>query len=840
MQAQFLETIINNEYPEECKPWLHDSHLIAIPKTPTKPRPIGMRSIDQRTATHFVLSPLYVELRGIFDNIQFGIDRLGTEKIIHSIRHLMERDKKMDVFLMDGENAFNSLSRIELLLQIKEQFPDSFNFFHSYLSMIGNMWFMNKDSPISSISSKEGVVQGDVAGSSLYSLAIHPLAVAVREILLSGNDKKNCGLNFLYIDDHSIVAHFQKMKLAIAKVLEDGPKYGYNLNKEKGTYLMSECENIEEATMRRSELIDLGLNPSIIKIHPNNLRSNNSSNSFDDTYYGAKILGSYIGSDSYIKKQLKNKLTELNEQKLQLINNVENYQNRLLLLRECYSWKINHLFRTLPPSITNNMAQKFGNFQKDVLKSILFFDPDFTDIPSNAWLQSQLQYDDAGLNIQNVNLVKVSAYVASTTQCLSIIISNLNYLMTEDIDIRDIFTSQSLSNSNSISCLLKNQFSQYYDCLDEIKRCDSKIDHQYFVTTLLNDKKIQKTITDILYQDFYQINIKIIKEHEEHMNNISGYDISRMANYVTSIGEENSFAFKVAPKFSTYKIPNNYYQSMLLRRLLLPQPFIPANTTCTCGTHSFIDQYGIHASSCLLGGDKKQTSKNIEHILMYIANYAGCRTKLQQTVTSNNNSSANNNNNSTNNNAAGSEKSNSVVRTDLTVFQPPQYPNQKLQIDATVVQSYPGSNNPLSKEHLLQRLPNKFCSRLLTNRNDNCREAHRAELAKNNKNGPLCAENNDEFLAFVMETNGYINYEGLKFLKSLAKKASAIRSIPEENLMKYFKTLLSVTLQRSISEQIVSHTARISTPFYNPSAIDRTYQNIMSYDNNFSYNKYYN
>jgi len=199
-----------------------------------------------------------------------------------------------------------------------------------------------------------------------------------------------------------------------------------------------------------------------------------------------------------------------------------------------------------------------------------------------------------------------------------------------------------------------------------------------------------------------------------------------------------------------------------------------------------------------------------------------------------------NNNNSTNNNAAGSEKSNSVVRTDLTVFQPPQYPNQKLQIDATVVQSYPGSNNPLSKEHLLQRLPNKFCSRLLTNRNDNCREAHRAELAKNNKNGPLCAENNDEFLAFVMETNGYINYEGLKFLKSLAKKASAIRSIPEENLMKYFKTLLSVTLQRSISEQIVSHTARISTPFYNPSAIDRTYQNIMSYDNNFSYNKYYN
>jgi hypothetical protein len=281
---------------------------------------------------------------------------------------------------------------------------------------------------------------------------------------------------------------------------------------------------------------------------------------------------------------------------------------------------------------------------------------------------------------------------------------------------------------------------------------------------------------------------------------------------------------------------------MLLRRLLLPQPFIPLNVTCSCGSHSAIDQYGIHASSCLLGGDKKQTSKNIEHTLMYIANYSGCRTKLQQTLTSNHSSAANNNT-STNNAAAGAglrSSTSTVIRTDLTVFESPQYPNQKLQIDATVVQSYPGSNNPLSKEHLLNKLPHNFCSKLINNRDDNCREAHRAELAKINKNAPLCAENNDQFLAFVMETNGYINQEGLKFLKSLAKKASAIRSIPQENLMKYFKTLLSVALQKSISEQIISHTARINTPFYNPSTIDATYQNIMNYGHNFGYNRYHN
>jgi hypothetical protein len=204
-----------------------------------------------------------------------------------------------------------------------------------------------------------------------------------------------------------------------------------------------------------------------------------------------------------------------------------------------------------------------------------------------------------------------------------------------------------------INNYLKYQFENYYESLNEIKKCDTKIDHQYFFNTLFNDKKIQKTVTDILYKDFYQTNINIIKEHETHISNISGYDISRMTNYVTSIGEDNSFAFKVSPKFSNYKISNNSYQSMLLRRLLLPQPFIPLNITCSCGSHSSVDQYGIHASSCLLGGDKKQTSKNIEHTLMYIANYSGCRTKLQQTLTSPNNSSANSNNNNNNNTAAG-------------------------------------------------------------------------------------------------------------------------------------------------------------------------------------------
>ena len=155
-------------------------------------------------------------------------------------------------------------------------------------------------------------------------------------------------------------------------------------------------------------------------------------------------------------------------------------------------------------------------------------------------------------------------------------------------------------------------------------------------------------------------------------------------------------------------------------------------------------------------------------------------------------------------------------------------------IDVTVVQSFPGSNNPLNPTYLFQKLSNNHFSKIIDNKDHNCRESHRAENNKIYKYSETARKNDRKFLAFVMEQNGHINKDGVKFLESLAKRASVIHSIPELNLLKYFKTLLSMSLQKSISEQIITHTARINTPFHNPTNIDITYQNIMEYGNNFN------
>ena len=180
-----------------------------------------------------MLNPLLAELRAMFSNIQLGIDKLGTEKIIHSIRCIIQQDPTIDVFIMDGENAFNQVSRIEILLLVKELFPEEFEFFQSYLSVESSMWCMNKESPIQPIQSCEGVVQGDVAGSALYSLGVHPLNKQIRHILITGNNKSNVGVNFSFIDDNILAAHTNKMIEGVNHFLINGKKYGWILNRMK-------------------------------------------------------------------------------------------------------------------------------------------------------------------------------------------------------------------------------------------------------------------------------------------------------------------------------------------------------------------------------------------------------------------------------------------------------------------------------------------------------------------------------------------------------------------------------------------------------------------------------
>ena len=69
----------------------------------------------------------------------------------------------------------------------------------------------------------------------------------------------------------------------------------------------------------------------------------------------------------------------------------------------------------------------------------------------------------------------------------------------------------------------------------------------------------------------------------------------------------------------------------------------------------------------------------------------------------------------------------------------------------------------MAEVNLKSKLPTKFFTKIINNRNDNCREGHRAEAAKNFKYSQTASNNNSKFLGFVMETNGYINDKWVLF-----------------------------------------------------------------------------
>ena len=74
--------------------------------------------------------------------------------------------------------------------------------------------------------------------------------------------------------------------------------------------------------------------------------------------------------------------------------------------------------------------------------------------------------------------------------------------------------------------------------------------------------------------------------------------------------------------------------------------------------------------------------------------------------------------------------------------------------------------------------------------------------AKNTKYRQICIDNGYQFQPIVLETNGNIHPEVLKFLRNVAKQATVISKIDEHTLYNYYLKVLSVQLQIGLAQSI--------------------------------------
>ena len=70
------------------------------------------------------------------------------------------------------------------------------------------------------------------------ALTIHPFLTKLRDILCQER------FNKCFADDLAVHTSFEKMIPVIPFIQQEGPKYGYFFNLQKGTYLMGKCESL--------------------------------------------------------------------------------------------------------------------------------------------------------------------------------------------------------------------------------------------------------------------------------------------------------------------------------------------------------------------------------------------------------------------------------------------------------------------------------------------------------------------------------------------------------------------------------------------------------------------
>jgi hypothetical protein len=386
--TRHINRIMNADIPLQAKPLFSDTEAIAIPKPGSNDiRPIGKITLDRKIASKVLLRVCKNDIQECFSGFQFGCDRMGTEKIVHSFRVGKEIHPDFDCWFPDGRNAFNQSNRRRGLLEALDRIPKVFPFLNMLYGGKSNLWYFGLEDGIETIESSEGSQQGCNLGNLLCGLAFIGLINQISTIL------DGIGFAKFFVDDGNIFSTFDKMYEVVRFVLEQGKQFGYELHTSKGTYLLGKCGNYQLALERKARLVQLGLDENIIKIHPDDF-----GDIAEDTTseYGAVVLGGYIGHDHYIDRQLRAKFASLEKEADQLIQ-LESLQIRNLLFRWCFCEKVTHILRTTPSApYLEHFAFGFDNLKKKVLCSN-FLQFDYGSLPPSLWKQATFNISDGGL-----------------------------------------------------------------------------------------------------------------------------------------------------------------------------------------------------------------------------------------------------------------------------------------------------------------------------------------------------------------------------------------------------------------------------------------------------------
>ena len=280
---------------------------------------------------------------------------------------------------IDFTNAFNCVNRQAFLEQCRHHFPGLSRWAEWCYAQPSKLFFGPE-----TISSENGVQQGDPIGPLLFALALQPILLELK----NGHSDQGLQLSYSYLDDlilageqRAVAWFFNFIKAAASKIVLE--------------FNMSKCEVIPAA----------GNNATLQKdLFPNNVIFRDNGN--------FELLGGPIGSNEFCNQHTQERVDKASEL-LTALGELPDPQVALTLLRHCASFgKLVYSLRVVPHYKHSTALRNYDNAVRDCIESFLCCS--FTD---SEWSLASLSTKMGGLGLRSVEHHSSAAFLCSQAAC---------------------------------------------------------------------------------------------------------------------------------------------------------------------------------------------------------------------------------------------------------------------------------------------------------------------------------------------------------------------------------------------------------------------------------------
>ena len=426
LYTYIINKIMYAEVPMVLRSLWADTATSVLRKADNRMRPLGKLDVHRKIAASALWRLNKGTIEEVFGNLQLGTQTLGAEKILHMLSITSELHPDLCQFFPDGKNAFNNISRDHAMKGIMEYCPELAPFFLLIYGDSSKTWALDELNDVFSVGMHEGAQQGCTLGSLLCGIATLPMVKALQGLI---TDR---GKAMFFCDDGNLMAPFPNMIACMEYLIEEGPKYGYIMHMNEGACLLSKCGSMSLALLRKQEVLDLGFDTSMVKIHPDDMEVNDlqgNGNIDDDllhyelsmtmdqrvTECGASVLGNFIGTDEFVHASLIKKLEKI-QIEAKILSEHTNAQQALLFLRLCFTPKFDYILRTMPTFHTRFATSEISAMKRSILNAILGSEHGITD---SQFTQAQLSLHDGGLALRFANIIRHCGSIASKIESIS-------------------------------------------------------------------------------------------------------------------------------------------------------------------------------------------------------------------------------------------------------------------------------------------------------------------------------------------------------------------------------------------------------------------------------------